>query len=229
MGSNRRSGAEFWLAGGQVESRLRVLCQEESATIKACVKVAVIPMAPVLLKTVFKSLLFLNLEMVGLSITFRKVVCLWRSGWIDSLTFKSCTPHGINAKMTPEPSEKNVERMWNFGKKYADKSGTSFSPIEGVTEAVIKGLAVHQDTLGRPLCPCRFYQDKQAEIQSRTWICACEDMKNFKYCHCLLFTNEEGMPITEYLPEDHEVREAWGLIPDPTPDKGREGSRKPGV
>lgn len=131
----------------------------------------------------------------------------------------------VQIKMTPEPSEKNVNRMWAFAKKYAEKTGTSFSPIEGVTEAVINGLAVHQDTLGRPLCPCRFYQDKQAEIQSRTWICACEDMKNYKYCHCLLFTNPDGLPITEYLPEDHEGREAWGLVTDPTPDKGREGSK----
>ncbi len=29
------------------------------------------------------------------------------------------------------------------------------------------------------------------------------------------------MPITEYLPEGHEGREVYGLITDPTPDKGR--------
>jgi hypothetical protein len=31
----------------------------------------------------------------------------------------------------------------------------------------------------------------------------------------------EGLPITEYLPEGHEGREVYGLIRDPTPDKGR--------
>jgi ferredoxin-thioredoxin reductase catalytic chain len=46
-------------------------------------------------------------------------------------------------------------------------------------------------------------------------------MQKFKYCHCLLFVNEEGLPITEYLPEDHEGREIYGLVTDPTPDKGR--------
>ena len=46
-------------------------------------------------------------------------------------------------------------------------------------------------------------------------------MQKYKYCHCLLFVNEEGFPITEHLPEDHEGREAYGIIKDPHPDKGR--------
>ena len=33
--------------------------------------------------------------------------------------------------------------------------------------------------------------------------------------------NDEGLPITVHLPEDHEGREIYGLIEDPTPDKGR--------
>ena len=31
---------------------------------------------------------------------------------------------------------------------------------------------------------------------------------------------EDGLPITEYLPEDHEGRQIHGLVKDPTPDKG---------
>ena len=46
-------------------------------------------------------------------------------------------------------------------------------------------------------------------------------MQIYKYCHCLLFVTSEGKPITEYLPEDHAGRLAYGLVPDPTPDKGR--------
>ncbi len=30
-----------------------------------------------------------------------------------------------------------------------------------------------------------------------------------------------GLPITEYLPEGHEGRDVYGLVIDPTPDKGR--------
>ena len=46
-------------------------------------------------------------------------------------------------------------------------------------------------------------------------------MQKWKYCHCLLFDTPEGVPITEYLPEDHEGRQAYGVVKDPSPDKGR--------
>jgi ferredoxin-thioredoxin reductase catalytic chain len=46
-------------------------------------------------------------------------------------------------------------------------------------------------------------------------------MQKYKYCHCLLFVTPEGLPITEYLPEGHEGRDAYGVVKDPVPDKGR--------
>lgn len=125
-----------------------------------------------------------------------------------------------------QPSEKNMQRMWKFARKYAEKSGTHFHPGEGVTESVVLGLAANIEEVGRPLCPCRFYPDKVEEVKHRTWICACDDMKIYKYCHCLLFTDENGMPITEYLPKDHEGLETYGVIKDPHPDKGRESAQK---
>jgi ferredoxin-thioredoxin reductase catalytic chain len=123
--------------------------------------------------------------------------------------------------MNPNVSEESLHRIRNFVEKYREKSGTTTHPDPDITEAVVLGLARHRDTLGKPLCPCRFYPDKTEEIKHRTWICACDDMQIYKYCHCLLFVNEEGLPITEYLPEDHEGRIAHGLVKDPTPDKGR--------
>jgi len=118
-------------------------------------------------------------------------------------------------------SAEALQRMRKFVEKYCEKSGTTTHPDHEVTEAVIQGLAVHYETLGKPLCPCRFYPDKTEEIKHRTWICACDDMQIYKYCHCLLFVNKEGLPITEYLPEDHDGRKTYGLVTDPTPDKGR--------
>lgn len=120
-----------------------------------------------------------------------------------------------------EPSEKNLEKMWKYARGYAEKSGTVFHPNQAVTDAVIKGLAANVDELGKPLCPCNFYPDKKAEAKLRRWICACDEMQMYKYCHCLLFVREDGMPITEYLPEDHEGRQSYGVVIDPTPDKGR--------
>ena len=122
-----------------------------------------------------------------------------------------------------QPSEKSIKRMRIYVEKYMQKTGTSGHPDNEVTEAVILGLANNIDEVGRPLCPCNFYPDKKAEVErSREWMCACDEMKKWKYCHCLLFVNPEGMPITEYLPEDHEGRQSYGLVKDPTPGKGRE-------
>jgi len=120
-----------------------------------------------------------------------------------------------------EPSTESLDKMWKFVKGFAEKSGTIFHPNRAVTEAVVNGLAAHVDDLGKPLCPGNFYTDKQAKAKLRRWICACDEMQIYKYCHCLWFVREDGMPITEYLPDDHEGRQAYGLITDPTPDKGR--------
>ncbi|WP_457641729.1 ferredoxin-thioredoxin reductase catalytic domain-containing protein [Persephonella sp.] len=114
-----------------------------------------------------------------------------------------------------------MEKMKKFAENFSKKSGTVVNPNKEAAEAVISGLAAHVEELGKPLCPCNFYPDKQEEIKRRRWICACDEMQVLKYCHCLLFTTEEGLPITEYLPEWHEGRQIYGLVKDPTPDKGR--------
>ena len=120
-----------------------------------------------------------------------------------------------------QPKDASLDKMWKFVKGFAEKSGTTFHPNRDVTDAVVKGLAAHVDELGKPLCPCNFYQDKEAEAKLRRWICACDEMQIYKYCHCLLYVREDGLPITEYLPEDHEGRQCYGIVTDPTPEKGR--------
>ena len=119
------------------------------------------------------------------------------------------------------PSKANIDKMWAFARKYAEKSGTSLHPDQSVTEAVVGGLATHIELVGRPLCPCNFYPDPHEEAKQRRWICACDEMQKYKYCHCLLFVNAEGVPITEYLPEDHEGRTIYGVVKDPNPERGR--------
>ena len=120
-----------------------------------------------------------------------------------------------------QPSEKSLEKMRKFVAGFAKKTGTAMHPNSTCTESVIKGLASHVDEFGKPLCPCNFYPNKDAEVKLRRWICACDEMQKFKYCHCLLFVTPEGVPITEYLPEDHEGRQAYGIVKDPSPGKGR--------
>jgi len=134
-----------------------------------------------------------------------------------------------------QPSQASLDKMWKYAEAFATKSGTKLHPDRFVTEGVVLGLASHIDQYGRPICPCNFYPSKDEdgnypdglylpkdeEAKRRTWICACDEMQIYKYCHCLLFVNDEGLPITEYLPEGHEGRDIYGLVPDPTPDRGR--------
>ena len=78
--------------------------------------------------------------------------------------------------MAEQPSDKAMQRMRRLVENFTKKSGTYTSPVEGVTESVILGLAQNVDEVGRPLCPCRFYPDKTEEVKHRTWICPCDDM-----------------------------------------------------
>ena len=47
------------------------------------------------------------------------------------------------------------------------------------------------------------YPSKEEEVKHRTWTCTYDEMQIYKYCHCLLFVNDEGLPIAEHLPEGH--------------------------
>ena len=54
------------------------------------------------------------------------------------------------------PAQQHVDKMWNYARKYAEKSGTYLHPDVSVTEAVVGGLARHIELVGKPLCPCNF-------------------------------------------------------------------------
>ncbi len=123
--------------------------------------------------------------------------------------------------MPKQPSEKSVQRVERLVETYCEKSGTCTHPDKGITDGVVLGLARNLDEIGRPLCPCRFYQDKQEEIKHRTWICPCDDMNVYKYCHCMLFVTKDGLPVTQHLPAGHEGRTIYGEVLDPSPEVGR--------
>ncbi len=82
-----------------------------------------------------------------------------------------------------QASQKNLDKMWKFVRTFANKSGTWLHPQEEITEFLVIGLAKHIDEVGRPLCPCNFYEDKAEEAKSSEWICPCEEMQRWKYCH----------------------------------------------
>lgn len=97
---------------------------------------------------------------------------------------------------TPTPasqaSDKSLEAMRHFAETYAKRTGTYFCVDLGVTAVVIEGLAKHKDDLGAPLCPCRHYEDKQAEAAAAFWNCPCVPMRERQECHCMLFLTSDN-------------------------------------
>ncbi|XP_074294685.1 ferredoxin-thioredoxin reductase catalytic chain, chloroplastic [Silene latifolia] len=102
------------------------------------------------------------------------------------------TPQLRVVRAQVDPSEKSIEIMRKFSEQFARKSGTYFCVDKSVTAVVIKGLAEHKDTLGAPLCPCRHYDDKQAEAGQGFWNCPCVPMRERKECHCMLFLTPDN-------------------------------------
>ena len=82
-----------------------------------------------------------------------------------------------------QASEKNMRKMEKFVQNFSNKSGSYLHPQKEITEFLVIGLAKHIDEVGRPLCPCNYYEDKAEEVKSSTWICPCEEMQKWKYCH----------------------------------------------
>ncbi|MEA5469049.1 ferredoxin-thioredoxin reductase catalytic domain-containing protein [Spirulina sp. 06S082] len=87
--------------------------------------------------------------------------------------------------------DKMLSAMKSFSEKYAKNTDTYFCIDPSVTAVVIEGLAKHKEELGSPLCPCRHYEDKEAEVKAAFWNCPCVPMRERKECHCMLFLKPE--------------------------------------
>ncbi|MEM9092322.1 MAG: ferredoxin-thioredoxin reductase catalytic domain-containing protein [Cyanobacteria bacterium P01_F01_bin.53] len=98
----------------------------------------------------------------------------------------------MSAPIPDQGSDKSLEVMRNFAVKYAERTGTYFCQDLGVTAVVLEGLAKHKDDLGAPLCPCRHYEDKEAEVKASYWNCPCVPMQERRDCHCMLFLTEDN-------------------------------------
>jgi ferredoxin-thioredoxin reductase catalytic chain len=98
-------------------------------------------------------------------------------------------------------SDKVLESMKNFAEQYAKRTDTYFCVDLSVTAVVIEGLARHKEELGAPLCPCRHYEDKEAEVKNTFWNCPCVPMRERKECHCMLFIT----PDNEFAGEEQDI------------------------
>ncbi len=98
-------------------------------------------------------------------------------------------------------SEKVLEAMKNFAEQYAKRTDTYFCIDPSVTAVVIEGLAKNKEELGSPLCPCRHYEDKEAEVKNTFWNCPCVPMRERKECHCMLFIT----PDNEFAAQEQHI------------------------
>ena len=88
--------------------------------------------------------------------------------------------------------EKATKAMTAFTNTYLKNTGTTLCSDKSIAAVVIKGLAEHKVSLGAPLCPCRFYEDKEAEAKDGYWNCPCVPMRERHECHCMLFLTEDN-------------------------------------
>lgn len=88
--------------------------------------------------------------------------------------------------------EKAMKAMTAFSNKYISNSETTYCKDLSIPAVVIKGLAEHKVSLGTPLCPCRYYEDKEKEAKDGFWNCPCVPMRERNDCHCMLFLTEDN-------------------------------------
>ncbi|KAK9813624.1 hypothetical protein WJX73_000587 [Symbiochloris irregularis] len=124
----------------------------------------------------------------------------------------------LSVRASTEPGEKSLEGMRKFSEQYARRTNTYFCSDKSVTAVVVKGLAAHKDELGAPLCPCRHYDDKKAEVAQGFWNCPCVPMRERKECHCMLFLTEDngfrGDDATISLDTIHETTKGISGVQD---------------
>ena len=88
--------------------------------------------------------------------------------------------------------EKATAAMTKFSNRYIQNTDTKYCSDKAIPAVVIKGLAEHKVTLGAPLCPCRYYEDKEKEAKDGFWNCPCVPMRERHECHCMLFLTEDN-------------------------------------
>jgi ferredoxin-thioredoxin reductase catalytic chain len=119
--------------------------------------------------------------------------------------------------MSPEEREIAIEKatkaMTAFSNKYIENTNTKYCSDLSIPAVVIKGLAEHKVTLGAPLCPCRFYDDKEKEAKDGFWNCPCVPMRERHECHCMLFITEDNDFVGEdtVITYEEVVEKAGGI------------------
>lgn len=107
----------------------------------------------------------------------------------SSSTMLFVTPDNVDNSVA---IDKATKAMTAFTNKYLELSCTKLCSDKSIPAVVIKGLAEHKVTLGAPLCPCRFYDNKELEAKDGYWNCPCVPMRERRECHCMLFLTDDN-------------------------------------
>ena len=99
---------------------------------------------------------------------------------------------GLTEEERQVKMDKALKAMTAFSNKYIEQTDTKYCTDMSVPAVVIKGPAEHKVQLDAPLCPCRFYDDKEKEVKEGYWNCPCVPMRERKECHCMLFLTEDN-------------------------------------
>ena len=113
-------------------------------------------------------------------------------GLAGGLELRLAKDDGLTTDEREEKYDKALKAMTAFSNSYIKNTDTKFCEEKSIAAVVIKGLAEHKVSLGAPLCPCRFYEDKEKEVKDGYWNCPCVPMRERKECHCMLFLTDEN-------------------------------------
>lgn len=134
---------------------------------------------------------------VGAFVLCSMRVSISSSGSSSSSSIRMAKDDALTEEERQIKLDKALKAMTAFSNKYIEKSGTRYCTDKSVPAVVIKGLAEHKVALGAPLCPCRFYDDKEKEVKDGYWNCPCVPMRERKECHCMLFLTEDNAFVGE--------------------------------
>lgn len=129
-------------------------------------------------------------------LTYSTAFTMSKNPFVNDVSTSRSRIHLKDENMTPEEREiaiaKATKAMTAFSNTYIKNSNTKYCSDLSIPAVVIKGLAEHKVTLGAPLCPCRFYEDKEKEAKDGFWNCPCVPMRERHECHCMLFLTEDN-------------------------------------
>mmetsp|Transcript_23488 Transcript_23488/g.46742 ORF Transcript_23488/g.46742 Transcript_23488/m.46742 type:complete len:176 (+) Transcript_23488:164-691(+) len=138
--------------------------------------------------------LSLMLILISSTSSFSTAPAFFSSSASSTSAFSSSSGNDAPEVVDPAALEKARKTMTMFTNKYLERTQTYLASDPSVARSVVEGLALHKATLGKPLCPCRFYpnNDKEKAAKEGYWNCPCVPMREEKKCHCMLFLTEDS-------------------------------------